>query len=853
MTEIPEHLLKRARASAAAAATGRRPAGGGGAAGGGGGDAGDPAGGGDAGRPRQAPTDRGRRSPAGGAQRGTAPAAAAHAAAAAAAATAPARPASPGPRATPSACSPSSRPGRSRTSRPPRPTRSTPGRTCSSVEFVAALAMTAFLLVFSAFVNAPLLGMANFNLTPNPSKAPWYFLGLQELLTMFHPMVAGVTIPGWASSSSARPATSTRTRANKPEDRKFAIAHDDDVPHVLGRRSSSSARSSAARASTSSSRGARASTRSSTCRGGAGHEQQPSSSASHRRRLVVAGRRCSSVTRPRPAATAARPSARCRETGASDRSRRSARRVDARTSSSPAARSSAPAVLERRGGGTELVAAPRRPRPPPVRRSTPRRSASPAASSSTGASPPSSASASPASAARCIAFLWPTLSAAASAPRSAPASSTTSSPRSPTRRSPSTSPRAASTSCPYPEGRRSRKAKAVYTGGVLEGMEQGVVALYQKCVHLGCRVPWCKSSQWFECPCHGSKYNRVGEKKAAPRPAASTASRVAVEGGVVVVDTGALVQGPPIGTNTTGQEAGGPALRMTVLARRQRRRRAPAGSRRRRHRRWRRLVCFVVTFRIATPTSPPVGAEIELAPNRKPYSRRRGLERAAPRAGASAGPSSCWSSPPSGLPLYWLDEPSRQAGADRRASRTAAVERGPLAVPARRLARARRPLRLRRLPRPRRQGGVAAVHAHRLPSAADRARCSGRRPPLNTVAAAVPTPKRSRTILIYGRANTPMPAWGVDGGGPMNDQQVTDLVAYIEASSSRPTSPKARREHDQAKLGTRRRRDAVRRQLRPLPHQGLVLRRARRGRAAAPSAQPHRRRHAAAVPRRRRP
>src|SRR5437763_7696349 len=63
-------------------------------------------------------------------------------------------------------------------------------------EFVASLAMTAFLLVFSALVNAPLLATANFNFTPNPSKAPWYFLGLQELLTMFHPMVAGVTIPG---------------------------------------------------------------------------------------------------------------------------------------------------------------------------------------------------------------------------------------------------------------------------------------------------------------------------------------------------------------------------------------------------------------------------------------------------------------------------------------------------------------------------------------------------------------------------------------------------------------------------------------------------------------------------------
>src|SRR5688572_13878216 len=66
------------------------------------------------------------------------------------------------------------------------------------VEFVAALACTAFLLVFSVFVNAPLLELANFNQTPNPSKAPWYFLGLQELLKWFHPMVAGVLLPGMA-------------------------------------------------------------------------------------------------------------------------------------------------------------------------------------------------------------------------------------------------------------------------------------------------------------------------------------------------------------------------------------------------------------------------------------------------------------------------------------------------------------------------------------------------------------------------------------------------------------------------------------------------------------------------------
>jgi cytochrome b6-f complex iron-sulfur subunit len=102
------------------------------------------------------------------------------------------------------------------------------------------------------------------------------------------------------------------------------------------------------------------------------------------------------------------------------------------------------------------------------------------------------------------------------------------------------------------------KASKEYTGAVLGGMKEGVVALYQKCVHLGCRVPWCKSSQWFECPCHGSKYNRVGEKKAGPAPRGLDRFGVEIQGGNIVVDTKKVIQGPPIGTNTTGQEAEGP-------------------------------------------------------------------------------------------------------------------------------------------------------------------------------------------------------------------------------------------------------------------------------------------------------
>ena len=92
------------------------------------------------------------------------------------------------------------------------------------IEFVAALLVTAFLLIFSWVVNAPLQDLANFNQTPNPSKAPWYFLGLQELLTMFHPMVAGVTIPGVGLIVLILAPYIDKNPSNKPEDRKFATS-----------------------------------------------------------------------------------------------------------------------------------------------------------------------------------------------------------------------------------------------------------------------------------------------------------------------------------------------------------------------------------------------------------------------------------------------------------------------------------------------------------------------------------------------------------------------------------------------------------------------------------------------------
>ncbi|MEO7803554.1 MAG: menaquinol-cytochrome c reductase cytochrome b subunit [Actinomycetota bacterium] len=90
-------------------------------------------------------------------------------------------------------------------------------------EFISLLALTVFLVVFSTFVDAPFRELANINQTPNPSKAPWYFLGLQELLRYFHPQIAGVTIPQWIILGLMATPFIDRNPSTKPNDRKLAI------------------------------------------------------------------------------------------------------------------------------------------------------------------------------------------------------------------------------------------------------------------------------------------------------------------------------------------------------------------------------------------------------------------------------------------------------------------------------------------------------------------------------------------------------------------------------------------------------------------------------------------------------
>jgi len=85
-------------------------------------------------------------------------------------------------------------------------------------------------------------------------------------------------------------------------------------------------------------------------------------------------------------------------------------------------------------------------------------------------------------------------------------------------------------------------------------------ALSQKCTHLGCRVPFCESSGQFECPCHGSVFNRAGELRSGPAPRGMDEHPTKVaDDGLVYIDTGALEEGPPPGTETIDEPVTGPS------------------------------------------------------------------------------------------------------------------------------------------------------------------------------------------------------------------------------------------------------------------------------------------------------
>lgn len=96
--------------------------------------------------------------------------------------------------------------------------------------------------------------------------------------------------------------------------------------------------------------------------------------------------------------------------------------------------------------------------------------------------------------------------------------------------------------------------------GYLTKVDGEVVALNWVCTHLGCRVPWCDSSSQFECPCHGTQFNRAGEHRSGPAPRGLDRYAVTVTpDGIVEVDVAALEPGPAPGTQTLDEPPTGPS------------------------------------------------------------------------------------------------------------------------------------------------------------------------------------------------------------------------------------------------------------------------------------------------------
>jgi mono/diheme cytochrome c family protein len=213
------------------------------------------------------------------------------------------------------------------------------------------------------------------------------------------------------------------------------------------------------------------------------------------------------------------------------------------------------------------------------------------------------------------------------------------------------------------------------------------------------------------------------------------------------------------------------------------------------------LIYLVSTAR----RGPEPGSEVELAPNRRPYLDDDALE------GPKLDRSLLWAlgflmAIAVALPVYWLHEPARQAGAgfdrgqkwfDREA-----VARGndlfhpppPPSDPG-----SRKPhFACSNCHGQKGEGGVASFtltdpNNKDAPPRQVQWSC----PPLNTVLLRF-RPDEVVNVITYGRAGTPMPAWGLKGGGPMNDQQISDLLAYLQSIQLSPKKALA----EGAKAGT---------------------------------------------------
>lgn len=190
------------------------------------------------------------------------------------------------------------------------------------------------------------------------------------------------------------------------------------------------------------------------------------------------------------------------------------------------------------------------------------------------------------------------------------------------------------------------------------------------------------------------------------------------------------------------------------------------------------LLFIVVQLRNRRRDEPP-GAELELAPNRKPYHDDETLEGRVLERSQLLG-FGFLVIIAVGLSLYWAHEPAR-AKAHKVGFEVRSAHRGFLMfqpadspIPSHNVGH----FGCATCHGSKGQGGAASY----VLTAADGStrKVQWKAPALNTVMLRY-TPDTVRTILIYGRANTPMPAWGVAGGGPMNEQQIADLVEYLKS------------------------------------------------------------------------
>lgn len=189
--------------------------------------------------------------------------------------------------------------------------------------------------------------------------------------------------------------------------------------------------------------------------------------------------------------------------------------------------------------------------------------------------------------------------------------------------------------------------------------------------------------------------------------------------------------------------------------------------------------------------TPPAGSEMELAPNRRPYLDDDDLEGPRLDKALFAG-LVLMVITAVGLPLYWANEPSRQDGAVRGFDNRA-VQRGFILFQP-----AGSPVPEGNIGHfgcggchgTEGQGGSTKyVMPDPLNPEKPPREVTWQVPALNTVLLRYDKDE-VKAILVYGRTNTPMPPWGVMGGGPMNDQQIDDLVAYLDSIQLDPADVK---------------------------------------------------------------